>query len=377
MSDFSKFSLERLKGTIDILTNKLWELKLDESPNQTKIQTIEVELEQMDQALKERTEAGLASPPIEATSGQSSAVLGYSGIHKELQNAFRDVSSFESGCDVHVFINRLEVYYSLYVMDNKSDQMEKMFVRLATAKMSTDYATQMQNYRPVIATFEEMKNYLKHHHASKMSSYQYLDICWELEKQESESLRDYARRISDKMSEARSTIEAKFEAYKKSNNDSIENTAMSNKDVFDMVSGQIFLQWLKSHCPRIFNQIVSDLDEVWNATDIANLAMAYQERMATEDDPILNKPGTSLTIEKKPKNKGSKKKTCYRFLEGKCPFGEKCFRYHDTTLLKMFDKKSKNIEKKTDSNGSKASSGGGGNNESFVAASLPTQDFRQ
>ena len=378
MSDYSKFSLERLKGTIEILTNKLWELKLDESPNQTKIQTIESELEQMDQALKERTEAGLASPPLEATSGQSSAVPGYSGIHKELQNAFRDVSSFESGCDVHVFINRLEVYYSLYVMDNKSDQMEKMFVRLATAKMSTDYATQMQNYRPVIATFEEMKNYLKHHHASKMSSYQYLDTCWELDKLEAESLRDYARRISDKMSEARSTIEAKFEAHKKSNNDSIENTAMSTKDVFDMVSGQIFLQWLKSHGPRIFNQIVSDLDEVWNATDIANLAMAYQERMATEDDPILNKPGTSLTIEKKPKNQGSKKKkACYRFLEGKCPFGEKCFRYHDTTILKMIEKKSKNIEKKTDSNGSKASSGGGGNNESFVAASLPTQDFRQ
>ena len=378
MSDFSKFSLERLKGTIDIYTNKLLEMKLDESPNQTKIQTIADELDQMDQALKERTQAGLASPSSEATSGQSSAVPGYSGIHKELQNAFRDVSSFESGCDVHVFINRLEVNYSLYVMDNKSEQMEKMFVRLATAKMSTDYATQMQNYKPIVNTFEGMKSYLKHHHASKMSSYQYLDTCWELEKQEAESLRDYARRISDKMSEARATIEAKFEAYKKSNNDSIENTAMSTKDVFDMVSGQIFLQWLKSNGPRIFNQIVSDLDEVWNATDIANLAMAYQERMATEDDPILNKPGTSLTIEKKAKNQGSKKKkVCYRFLEGKCPFGEKCFRSHDTTILKIIDKKSKNIEKKTDSNGSKASAGGGGNNESFVAASLPTQDFRQ
>ena len=110
------------------------------------------------------------------------------------------------------------------------------------------------------------------------------------------------------MSEARATIEAKYEAYKKQNNDSIENTAMSTKDVFDMVSGQIFLQWLKSHGPRIFNQIVSDLDEHWNATDIANLAMAYQERMATEDDPILNKPGTSLTIEKKPKIKALKTK---------------------------------------------------------------------
>ena len=378
MSDYSKWSIDRLKGNIDILTNKLWEFKLDESPNQSKIQTVTDELDLLDQALKEKTETGQASPSIEATSGQSSAVSGYSGIHKELQNAFRDVNSFESGCDVHIFINRLEVYYSLYVSDNKSEQMEKMFVRLATAKMSTDYATQMQNYRPVINTFEGMKIYLKHHHASKMSSYQYLDTCWELEKQEAESLRDYARRISDKMSEARSTIEAKFEAYKKSNNDAIENSAMSTKDVFDMVSGQIFLQWLKSHGPRIFNQIVSDLDEVWNATDIANLAMAYQERMATEDDPILNKPGTSLTIEKKPKNKGSKNKSiCYRFLNDKCPFGDKCFRSHDKNILKIIDKKSsKTIEKKSDSNGSKASSGGGAK-ESFVAASLPTQDFCQ
>ena len=38
MSDFSKFSRERLKGTIDIYTNKLLEMKLDESPNQAKIQ---------------------------------------------------------------------------------------------------------------------------------------------------------------------------------------------------------------------------------------------------------------------------------------------------------------------------------------------------
>ena len=38
MSDFSKFPLERLKGTIDIYTNKLLEMKLDESPNQAKIQ---------------------------------------------------------------------------------------------------------------------------------------------------------------------------------------------------------------------------------------------------------------------------------------------------------------------------------------------------
>ena len=89
-----------------------------------------------------------------------------------------------------------------------------MSVRQATAKMFTDYATQMQNYRPVINTFEGMKTYLQHHHASKMLQYLYLDTCWELEKQEAESLCDYARRICDKMSEARSTIEAYVQLLK-------------------------------------------------------------------------------------------------------------------------------------------------------------------
>ena len=377
MSDFSKYSLERIRKTIDIYTNKLLEVELDESPDLKQIETIESKLELLDSALKERTKPNVASPSSEATSGQSSAVPGYSGIQKELQNSFRDVSSFESGCDVHVFINRLEVFYNMYVKGTDCDQMEQMFVRLGTAKMSTDYAQQMQNYNPIVNTFEKMKDYLKHHHSSKMSSYQYLDTCWELEKQESESLRDYARRISDKMSEARGTIEAKFEAYKKSNENPI-GTAMSTKDVFDMVSGQIFLQWLKSKSPRIFNQIVSDLDEVWNATDIANRAMAYQERMATEDDPVLNKPGTSLTIDKKPKNKGKNKLVCYPFLEGKCKYGEKCYKSHDTTILKIINKKSSKPIETSQKSDSKASSGGGGNNKStFVAASLPMQDFHQ
>ena len=121
------------------------------------------------------------------------------------------------------------------------------------------------------------------------------------------------------MSEARLTIEAKFEAYKKSNNDFIENTTMSNKDVFDMLSGQIFLRWLKSHDPRILNQIVSDIDEVWNATDIANLAMAYQKQMATEDDPILNKPGTSLTIKRSLKSRFKKEKGLLSISRGQVP----------------------------------------------------------
>ena len=251
----------------------------------------------MDLALKEITKAGLGNSLNESMSGQPSAVPGYSALQKELQNAFRDVNSFSSGCDV--LINTLELYYSLYVKDCKSDQMEQMFVRLATTKMSTDYAQTMQGHQPIFDTFERMKDYLKVHHASRMSAYQYLNTCWELEKMESENLRDYARRIYDKMVEARNTNEAKYEAYRKSRDSTPENVAMASKDVFDMVSGQIFLQYLKNKNPRIFNQIVSDLDEVWNASDIANRAMAYQDRMCDEDGISGLRPETSLTINKK------------------------------------------------------------------------------
>ena len=46
MSDFSKYSLERIRQTIGIYTNKLLEIELDESPDLNKIETIESKLEQ-------------------------------------------------------------------------------------------------------------------------------------------------------------------------------------------------------------------------------------------------------------------------------------------------------------------------------------------
>ena len=372
--EYKEYTVPRLNRTIDLYESKMIELELDDEPNQVKIETIVKKLESLNQILKEKTQAELVSPSNEAKSGQPSAVPGYSALQKELQMQFRDVSPFTSGVDVHVFINTFELYYSMYVKDSKSDQMEQMFVRLATAKMSTDYAQTMQGHRPIVNTFEAMKSYLKSHHASRMSSYQYLDTCWELEKEESENLRDYARRIHDKMVDARNTIEAKFEAYKKAD-DSIENAEMTSKDVFDMVAGQIFLQALKSKSPRVFNHIVSDLDEVWNAADIANRAMAYQERMANEDEPIVTKPGTTLTIESKPKNEPVNKTNCRLYITGKCKYGEKCKFLHDKAMKKLFNKQNSKTMDKTEN--AKANSGGGNNAQTHVAVPLLNQDFRQ
>ena len=140
-------------------------------------------------------------------------------IQKELQIALRDnVPKFQSGVDVHSFINALELYYDLYVAPNKSADFEKMFVRLSTGKMSVEYGSTMTKYKPAIEDFESMKSYLKTHHSSKMSCYQTLDVMWELQMLEAENLRDFARRLDEKAVESRNIIEAKFECFFKIEN---------------------------------------------------------------------------------------------------------------------------------------------------------------
>ena len=176
--------------------------------------------------------------------------------------------------------------------------------------MSVEYGSTMTNFEPKIENFESLKKYLKTNHASKMSCYQTLDGMWDLQIQESENFRDFARKLDDKAVEARNIIEAKFEIAKTAGMTSVtaaknnENadSEMTSKDVFNMFSGQIFLQMLKHNSPNIQNQIVNDLDAVWNAVDIANLALSYKDRMADDSENNQATLPSSLTAGYKFKN---------------------------------------------------------------------------
>ena len=256
--------------------------------------------------------------------------------------------------------------------------------------MSVEYGSTMTKYKPAIEDFESMKSYLKTHHASKMSCYQTLDGMWDLQMTEAENLRDFARRLDEKAVESRNIIEAKYESFSKNksadkNAAAVENSEtadnnMTSKDVFNMFSGQIFLQMLKAKSPHIYNQIVNDLDEVWNAVDIANLAMSYEDRMAKDSDQNQASVPSTLTADSKSAEKFLK--TCWYFLNGKCRNGDNCPRNHDPTLKKSFEaaglkltgagKVVKNEKNKKESQ----PAGGGGDGKSLVAT-LNAQDFRQ
>ena len=333
----SKLQLENstvasLETLLTINYNKLLELELEETPNNNAIELLNNKINEILEVIKDKNETKTADLKVQKEPKVQ--------IQKELQIALRDnVPTFQSGVDVHSFINALELYYDLYVAPNKSADFEKMFVRLSTGKMSVEYGSTMTKHKPSIEDFESMKSYLKTHHSSKMSCYQTLDVMWELQMLEAENLRDFARRLDEKAVESRNIIEAKFECFLKSKtaDENIETADknMTSKDVFNMFSGQIFLQMLKAKSPHIYNQIVNDLDAVWNAVDIANLAMSYEVRMAKDPDQNQALAPSSLTADSK--NSGKLNQTCWWFINGKCKMGEKCSRNHDPTLKKSFE----------------------------------------
>ena len=377
----SKLQLENstvasLETLLTINYNKVLELELEETPNNKAIELLNNKINEILEVIKDKNETKTADLKVQKEPKVQ--------IQKELQIALRDnVPTFQSGVDVHSFINALELYYDLYVAPNKSADFEKMFVRLSTGKMSVEYGSTMTKHKPSIEDFESMKSYLKTHHSSKMSCYQTLDVMWELQMLEAENLRDFARRLDEKAVESRNIIEAKFECFLKSKtaDENIETADknMTSKDVFNMFSGQIFLQMLKAKSPHIYNQIVNDLDAVWNAVDIANLAMSYEVRMAKDPDQNQALAPSSLTADSK--NSGKSNQTCWWFINGKCKMGEKCTRNHDPTLKKSFEtaglKFNANGKVVQNDNSNEYQSAEEGVRGSTLVATLSSQNFRE
>ena len=379
--DYSTWSVNSLNRYIDTYTNKLLDLKIVESPDQTAIEKLETEIQALNVVVA--TKEAEAGKPVVPDSPSVKNPTGFQ-IQKELQQAMRDnVPTFSPGVDVHSFIQNLELFYKLYVDGKKSPELEKMFVRLATGKMSVEYATSMTKHEPAVDDFANMKAYLKANHASKKTCYQTLDNVWDVVQNDSENLVDFARKIDEKCTEARNIIEAKYEKYKKDKSvatgatqESSSDFTMKSKDVFDLVSGQIFLQSLKTKSPAIFNSIVNDLDEVWTSVDIANRAMSFQERRANED--AQNQAANPSTFVGEGK---SKQKNCWYFLNGECT-RKKCSYLHDAQLQKVFSnsnkkvniQKGKFVDKKTENE--KSNSGEAKGQTHLNEIQLPVRDFQ-
>ena len=359
---------ERLKGELDKRTKKTDDVKMDGSEDSNQSETKAIVKDFTSYRIKNMGHTLASEVPI-----------------------------FSSGCDVHNWLTKLESYYKLFVLSNQESKavMEVHFVELAKSRLCSEYLNSMMASEVKTSTFEEMKDYMKKHHSSKQSIFQVLDTLWELEQTESESLRDFGIKLNDKALEAKNIVFAKFKEFCELKEET-KDKEMTAEDIFKVVAGQVFLQSLKSKKQAIFNNVCNDLDKCWDAEEIANKAMTYQDRMVPDNDqnqgnPPAAFPANSETKNKKtsrdpPKEKKKKKGTCFRYLKGECKYGTKCYFEHDKNVkdavlglreISGGDNKDKKGEKK----GNETS----GRGTAYVATSahtmpivpFPPQDFHQ
>ena len=309
-----------------------------------------------------------------------------------------EIPVFSTGHHVHIWLNKLESYHKLFVVPDSSGVMEEHFLQVAKSRLCPEYLNAMMASSEDTTTYDGMKDYMKKHHASKVSVFQILDTIWDMDKTDSETLRDYGIKLDDKAAEAKNIIEAKFQEYI-SKDDSRNEKYMKVEDVFKLMSGQVFLQALKNKKQTIYNNVCNDLDSTWSAAEIANKAMTFADRMSSENSQNQAEvpKAFSAKAENKPSNASRNKvPNCPYFLKsGSCQYGNNCFKLHDKEARKIFQemKATKKDDSANKSNSGKKSNSnqrnqnGGGNNKPQGAAvhsnsapmpmlPLPTQDFR-
>ena len=402
-SDLTKLDYEFLK---DLYRTQFMEIiKLqgknkEDDANEIKalktfVENLKVEITRRESEMTPKTELLDENP----TSGVPSMIDYTSHDIKNMSQTLNsEVHVFSSGLDVHVWLNKLQSFYDLFV--GKRDEgsvkntMEKYFVQVAKSRLCSEYLNSMTQSEAVTDTFEAIKDYMKKNHASKLSVFQIMDEIWEMDKSDAETLRDFGIRLDDKALEAEKIIEAKFEEWKNSDTAHSDKT-LSIGHIFKLVSGQVFLPSLKDKKQVIYNNICNDLDKTWSAADIANKAMTFSDRMHSGEQPNQGTVPAAFAANSNSKSKNASRNTsdrvCYYFIEhGKCKYGERCFHTHDKTLREMFqknkqsgggddEKKEKNNEKPRRNNRP-----GKDNNASCVATRddipsvpLPSQNFRQ
>ena len=402
-SDLTKLDYEFLKDLYRSQFSEIIKLQRknkDENATEitalkTFVESLKVEMTRRESEMTPKTELLDENP----TSGVPS-MKDYTShdIKNMSQTLNSEVHVFSSGLDVHVWLNKLQSFYDLFV--GKRDEgsvkntMEKYFVQVAKSRLCSEYLNSMTQSEAATDTFEAIKDYMKKNHASKLSVFQIMDEIWEMDKSDAETLRDFGIRLDDKALEAEKIIEAKFEEWKNSDTAHSDKT-LSIGHIFKLVSGQVFLQSLKDKKQVIYNNICNDLDKTWSAADIANKAMTFSDRMHSGEQPNQGTVPAAFAANSNSKSKNASRNTsdrvCYYFIEhGKCKYGERCFHTHDKTLREMFqknkqsgggddEKKEKNNEKPRRNNRP-----GKDNNASCVATRddipsvpLPSQNFRQ
>ena len=403
--DLKTLSTDVLKTFCQQNLTALFELQCEATPDLGKMKKYQDMVKKLSAEIQEREAKVIEAKPKDSGSQENSNSGAQHVANRDFtSHKIKTMSStisneipvFSSGHDVHIWLTKIDSYHKLFVVPDSTGVMEEHFLQVAKSRLCPEYLNAMMASSEDTSTYAGMKVYMKKHHASKVSVFQILDTIWEMDKTDSETLRDYGIRLDDKAAEAKNIIEAKFKEYTNLDVSRTEKD-MKVEDVFRLMSGQVFLQALKNKRQIIYNNVCNDLDSTWSAAEIANKAMTFSDRMSSENaqNQAEVPKAFAAKVENKQSNASRKVKHCAYFLKnGTCSFGDSCWKIHDEAAHKIVK------EMKSDNNGNSANGSnsgknskpnkrnrnGGGNKQPQGAAvsanapmpmiPLPTQDFR-
>ena len=349
--DLTEFSLENLNKLCQDKFNELFYEEMKTEPNATLVKNLKDFVAKVNSELKSRETKVKEIKPKETGSSDNSGAQTVATrdfmshkIKTMSSTITNEIPVFSSGHDVHIWLTKIDSYHKLFVVPDSTGVMKEHFLQVAKSRLCPEYLNAMMASSEDISTYAGMKEYMKKHHASKVSVFQVLDTIWEMDKTESETLRDYGIRLDDKAAEARSIIEAKFKDHIK-NDASRTDKVMKVDDVFRLMSGQVFLQALKNKKQTIYNNVCNDLDSTWSAAEIANKAMTFSDRMTSENGQNQADTPKVFTARFNKPSDASRNENCYFFLKGNCKKGQKCKRIHDERAREMIS------QAKTENNG--------------------------
>ena len=325
--DFTTFDKQTLSQMV-VNAYTRWTTETDDA----KKSALKLEIEEMNDAMKTLVDT---KPDIADFSGRSDMTTKIKQMTLSLDN----IPKFNPGCEVELFIQRLDNCFKIFCTGENKSKMETHFLHTAQTRLGDTYLTSLIQSEETMSTFEEFKTYLLINYQSKRTIYQSMDSLFEIKGAAGESYRDVAARLTQKAHHVLLSLRA---ANKKLNPN--ENV-IPDSTLLNMMCSQMFLNDIRNN-PKArltFNFIANDLDGCLTPMDVANKAEAVAVRLKKEDDidvpqsfrANIEKSYTEnvsdkseMTSSNDDRKKRQRSNDCFLWLRGECK-RENCLYQHN------------------------------------------------
>ena len=266
--DYSDYSNAGLQLDSQKLQARIMEL-LEKDPvaNATAIKTFQTSRKAIEKELRARELAEMEKkPPVISTTHGNRAEMG---LGKDMLAAIAQIPIFDAGSETSDFLAELYNTYLNYVKD--TPQLESRFVKAAISRMGKDYARQLLHSGKTVQNWDQLKEFIEHNYASKMTVYQKMHTLFQLNP-EHRDWTDYATKLENHSNSVYNFI---ADAYSREK----EGALLDGKKLMEVWTVMIFLEKLKGSTDSdAYNYITGHLDSIWNLPAVVTRAKGYLDR---------------------------------------------------------------------------------------------------